>query len=360
MDAITVRHIGKNFESGTRALSDVSFTIAQGEVFGFLGPNGSGKTTMVRLLNGILAPSEGTAEILGCDVATGAADIHRLCGVLTETAAPYERMTARENLLFFGQLHDLPDAETRRRADALLETMSLSAHADKKVKAFSTGMKKRLLLARALLHQPKVLFLDEPTNGLDPEAAADVTALLSELSARDGITIFLCTHQLKYAQDICTRYGFLQQGTLLATGTFDELLARQGGKTRLVVRGSGLPCPPGAERLPDGGVTVTVHSDDEAAMVLTAMLAAGGRIYEARQERWSLEELYFSFRKPEPEAVAGSNPTGATGRRALDTAPAHPADTAHAHPANTAHPTAAGSVANGNVDGMTTAGGEKA
>ncbi len=311
MDAITVRGIGKTFESGTRALSDVSFSIAQGEVFGFLGPNGSGKTTMVRLLNGVLAPTDGTADILGCDVVSRAPEIHRLCGVLTETAAPYERMTARENLLFFGRLHDLPDQEARKRSDELLEAMSLAAHADKRVKAFSTGMRKRLMLARALLHRPKVLFLDEPTNGLDPEAAADVTALLSDLARRDGITIFLCTHQLKYAQDICTRYGFLQRGTLLATGTFDELLARQGGKTRLVVRGSGLPCPPGTERLPDGGVAATIRSDDEAASVMQSLLAGGGRIYEARQERWSLEELYFSFRASEADTAAGTAPAGA-------------------------------------------------
>lgn len=344
MDAITVRGIGKTFESGTRALSDVSFSIAQGEVFGFLGPNGSGKTTMVRLLNGILAPTEGAADILGCDVSQQAGEIHRLCGVLTETAAPYERMTARDNLLFFGQLHELPDAEVRKRADELLEVMSLAAQADKRVKAFSTGMRKRLMLARALLHRPKVLFLDEPTNGLDPEAAADVTALLSDLARRDGITIFLCTHQLKNAQDICTRYGFLQQGTLLATGTFDELLARQGGKTRLVVRGSGLPCPQGAERLPDGGVAATVRNDDEASTVLQALLAGGGRIFEARQERWNLEELYFSFRKPEAETAAVPAPHGALGRRVADAAQMG----------------AAVSKVNGRTDRGTTMGGEKA
>lgn len=358
MDAITVRHIGKSFASGTRALSDVSFSIAQGEVFGFLGPNGSGKTTMVRLLNGVLAPSEGTASILGCDVTAQNTEIHRLCGVLTETAAPYERMTARENLLFFGQLHDLPEAEARKRADHLLETMSLAAHADKKVKAFSTGMKKRLLLARALLHQPKVLFLDEPTNGLDPEAAADVTALLSELAARDGITIFLCTHQLKYAQDICTSYGFLQQGCLLGTGTFEELLARQGGRTRLMVRGSGLPLPAGGERLADGGVAVPVKHDDEAAAVLTAMLAAGGRVYEARQERWSLEELYFSFRSPEAEEGTRREPSGGmaaagtTGMAVMDKA-------AIADGAGMMDGTEATGGIRG-ADGITTAGGEKA
>jgi len=298
MLAITVEKVGKVYQSGTKALSDVSFEIPQGEVFGFLGPNGAGKTTMVRLLNGILNPTAGHASVHGLDVTKQAGEVHHLCGVLTETAAPYESLTGLENLKFFGRLHGMDEKRILSRAAGLLQAMELTEHRDKKVKAYSTGMKKRLLLARALLHEPKVLFLDEPTSGLDPEASANVTAMIGGLVKQEGVTVFLCTHQLKYAEEICTLYGFMQQGELMGFGTFEELLARQGGRTRLVLRGENLPVLAGAEYASGGGMAVPVRDDAEVSEILRNILTGGGQLYEARQERWGLEELYFSYREP--------------------------------------------------------------
>ena len=305
MQAITTERVEKLFQTGTKALSDVSFAIPQGEVFGFLGPNGAGKTTMVRLLNGILTPTGGHASVFGLDVMQQADEIHRICGVLTETAAPYERLTGLENLKFFGRLQGMEEERILSRAKGLLEAMELTEHQDKKVKTYSTGMKKRLLLARALLHEPKVLFLDEPTSGLDPEASAHVTDMIGGLVHQEGVTVFLCTHQLKYAEDICTMYGFMQQGELIGFGTFEELLARQGSRTRLVLRGENLPSVRDSERMPDGGLTVPIRDDAEASEILGLVQSGGGRLFEARQERWSLEDLYFSYRNPKEEKIKG-------------------------------------------------------
>src|SRR5262249_20407472 len=195
----------------------------RGEVFGVLGPNGAGKTTMVRLLNGVLAPSVGTCRVLGFDPATQGSEVRRRTGVLTESPALYERMTARENLRFFGTMYAVPDEKLSLRAATMLDAFGLAERADDKVGGFSKGMKQRLALARALLHEPEMLFLDEPTAALDPEAARRVTELIMEFSHQAGRTVFLCTHYLPEAQRLCDRVAVLNHGRLIALGTLAEL-----------------------------------------------------------------------------------------------------------------------------------------
>ena len=212
MNAINIENLKKSYDGQTNALNNISLSIPKGEIFGFLGPNGSGKTTAVRILNGILSSTSGHAEILGKSVGGNNIEIHRLCGVMTESSSCYENLTAEENLIFFGRMHGMEEKLLRQRADFILKRLELLDVRNKKVKTFSTGMRKRVSLAIALIHNPEILFLDEPTSGLDPENALNVLKLIKELAEENEVTIFLCTHQLKYAEDICTLYGFINNG----------------------------------------------------------------------------------------------------------------------------------------------------
>src|SRR5690349_20815487 len=186
--------------------------IGEGEVFGFLGPNGAGKTTAVRILNGLLAPNSGAVRIYGKNVSDNLTEIHRLFGVMTETANFYEKLTGSENLMFYGRLYGFSKSECNERIKRLMSLFDISDAKDKKVGEYSTGMKKKIALCRAFLHNPKILFLDEPTSGLDPDAARNVNTLISNAAEVEKVTVFLCTHQLKYAEEICTLYGFIDNG----------------------------------------------------------------------------------------------------------------------------------------------------
>src|SRR5260370_39356025 len=221
MDAIQTDGLTRLFGSPT-AVAGVTLAVDRGEVFGVLGPNGAGKTTMVRLLNGVLAPSSGTCRVLGLDPATQGSAVRRRTGVLTESPALYERMSARENLRFSGTMYGVPVAKLPARADAMLDACGLPERADDKVGSFSKGMKQRLALARALLHEPEVLFLDEPTAALDPEAARRVTELIMEFTRQPRRTAFLCTRYLPEPQRLCCRAALLNRGRVIAPSTITD------------------------------------------------------------------------------------------------------------------------------------------
>lgn len=297
MNAIELINLNKSYDGKKYALNETSFSIPPGEIFGFLGPNGSGKTTTVRLLNGILAPTGGRALIFGKDILKSQVEIHQLCGVMTETALMYENLTGLENLSFFGNMHGMPEKDIKERSQALLQSFELIEAGHKKVKTYSTGMKRRLSLARALLHRPKLLFLDEPTSGLDPEAAMNVTKMIRGLSIEHGVTIFLCTHQLKYAEEICTLYGFIHNGSILGFGSFEALLKQRNSHKYLDIRGANIPKLNTAEQVDEGNIRIPINSDADVSPILENILAQGGKIYDARQTYWSLEDLYFSFQK---------------------------------------------------------------
>lgn len=319
---IEARGLRKAFD-GKPAVAGISFAVPAGEIFALLGPNGSGKTTTVRLVNGVLAPDAGEAFVDGIRACDDPVAIHARAGVMTETAGLYENISGRDNLLFFGAMHGMDPADARARADELLGLLELSEAAPRKAKTYSTGMRKRLSLARALLARPAALFLDEPTSGLDPESARAVTGLIRDLAARQGATVFLCTHQLKYAEEICTLYGFLHEGRMLGFGRFDDLAREMGGSERLLLRAEGMPdalrdrgagAGSGAERGGnrgmaraqgrDGAYSFDIKDDAEAAGIVAAVVAAGGRVFEARRERMSLEDLYFAYRgRAEAEAA---------------------------------------------------------
>lgn len=299
MYAIETINLSKSYDSNQMALVGSSYSIKQGEIFGFLGPNGSGKTTSIRLLNGILAPSGGSVFILGKDVTKDRVYIHKNCGVMTETALMYENLSSIENLMFFGRLHGMTEFECKKRSIELLKSLELSDAKDQKVKAYSTGMKRRLSLARALLHRPKILFLDEPTSGLDPEAAMNVTRMIKQLSKENGVTVFLCTHQLKYAEEICTLYGFIDKGKILGMGTFDQLLKQKNNNKYIEIRGKNLPDIKLSEQTEEGRLRIAIQHENDVSHILQDILTRGGKVYEAKLIQWNLEDLYFSFQREE-------------------------------------------------------------
>lgn len=227
MYAIQASNLTKKYEQVV-ALSGLDLTVEPGSVMGYLGPNGSGKTTTVKLLTGLVQPTVGDSTVLGLSSFKESEKIHALTGVLTETAACYHHLSAMENLLFFGALFGLPEAKVRARAEYLLKKLDLWAARGRRAGTFSTGMKQRLSLARALIHSPQVLFLDEPTSGLDPESAAIVNRMIAAMAREEGVTVLLCTHQLRYAADICSDFAILEHGRLQAAGTLPALVEASG------------------------------------------------------------------------------------------------------------------------------------
>ena len=222
MKAIEVQNLTRNY-NGLRAVDGISFSVEPGEIFGFLGPNGAGKTTTIRMLTGQLLPTSGTAKVAGYDIVTERQLLKPRIGVVFDSQNIYERMSARENLIFFARLYRVK----RSRVDVVLSQVGMTERAGDKVQKYSNGMKQRVLIARALLHNPEVLFLDEPTRGLDPHIARDIRSLVANL-AKGGMTVFLTTHYMEEADQLSQRVAFLDRGRIVAMDSPWRLKAEYG------------------------------------------------------------------------------------------------------------------------------------
>jgi ABC-2 type transport system ATP-binding protein len=220
MNAIDVQNLTRHYDE-VQAVDNISFTVAPGEIFGFLGPNGAGKSTTIKMLTGQLRPSAGKAFVMGCDVVTDRQRLKPQIGVVFEHQNMYERESGRGNLRFFARLY----GAEKKRVDEVLAQVGLTELANKKVKKYSNGMKQRLLIARALLHKPKVLFLDEPTRGLDPNVAREIRAIIADLAQR-GVTVFLTTHYMEEADLLSHRVAIIDQGHIVALDTPERLKAQ--------------------------------------------------------------------------------------------------------------------------------------
>jgi ABC-2 type transport system ATP-binding protein len=216
------------------AVQDLNLTINQGELFGFLGPNGAGKTTTIRMIIGLLRPTAGTVIVAGHDVRKEPLTVKRVVGYLAQTPLLYERLTGREFLRFLGGLYGLSDEKIEARTKHLLALMDLSEKADQLIESYSGGMRHKIGLCGALLHEPPVLVLDEPLTGLDPYSARRIKDLLQDL-CQQGSTVFLSTHVLEIAERVCDRVGILDHGQLIAVGTMEALRAQaqSGAETSL-------------------------------------------------------------------------------------------------------------------------------
>ena len=282
-------------------LKSLTFSISKNSIFGFLGPNGSGKTTTVRLINGILTPKSGSIRVFERDLKDEFLSFREKTGVLTETAALYKNLTGKDNIEFFGKLYGLNNNKLKERMEWLDKRLEISSFWTKRVKEMSTGMKKRIALAVALVHSPEILFLDEPTSGLDPETTLIVKDIFKELVKENGVTIFLCTHLLKEAEEICDVFGFLREGRLLDWGDMQSLLSNFKDSTYLKIRGIK------PEKLNCRFIEVEKgvyhiffdfnlsNADEMSFDIIKKWIETGGKIFEAKIEHWTLERLYFSY-----------------------------------------------------------------
>jgi ABC-2 type transport system ATP-binding protein len=221
--AIATRDLTRRFGQFT-AVDAVSFSVAQGQFFGFLGPNGAGKSTTIKMLTGLLAPTSGQIELLGIDFAAHPVELKRQIGVVPEGLALFGRLTAWEYLRFVGRMYGLDRDTTNRRAEELLDFMNLANEPKKLVTDFSHGMQKKLALAAAVIHGPRILFLDEPFEGVDAIAAGTLKTMLQRMTER-GATIFLTSHVLEIVERLCSHVAIIHQGRLVANGSLDELRA---------------------------------------------------------------------------------------------------------------------------------------
>jgi ABC-2 type transport system ATP-binding protein len=301
MGGIQVSGLGKRF--GQRvAVEGLSFEVHPGEVFGLLGPNGAGKTTTVRMLAGLLRPSEGTAHVFGHPVGDGTGrggeQLRQSVGLLTEQPGLYERLSARDNLRFFLKLHERSERVEWPRLERYLRAFGLAGREDEPCGALSKGMRQKLALVRALVHDPPVLFLDEPTSGLDPESARAVRDAIAQL-AQEGRTVLLCSHNLPEVEQLCERVAIVK-GRLLALESLAEL-RRVAQGLELRVEGEAAQLLPALGRLPfapraaaDGARLRVLFSEEaHAPEVIACLVGAGARIHAAVPTHRSLEEVYL-------------------------------------------------------------------
>ena len=214
-----------------KAVDELDLEVYEGETFGLLGPNGAGKTTTVRLLNCIIKPTSGKATVNGYDILKEETKVKRVTGLLAESPGLYEKLSAYEFLEFMGALYDVPSNILPGRIDDLLKLFGLYGRRDYLLEGYSRGMKQKVLIAAALIHDPPILFFDEPTSMLDPRAALMVKELIKKLADSAGKTIFICSHILPVVEELCDRIGIINQGRLIALGTVDEIIAKAETKT---------------------------------------------------------------------------------------------------------------------------------
>jgi len=273
MNAIEVEKLSRTF-NGLKAVDNISFSVEAGEIFGFLGHNGAGKTTTIRMLSGQLLPTSGRAHVAGCDVITEQRRLKPLIGVVSEHQNLYERMSGRENLEFAVRLY----GQDVRRVNETLRQVDLLDRAKDNVRTYSNGMKQRLLIARALLHRPQIIFLDEPTRGLDPVVGREIRRLILDLS-QQGVTIFLTTHYMEEADQLCGRVAFLSDGRMVALDTPKNLKVAHGHNSVNVTL--------------ENGESLTIDLNDHDAGKQLEQLVSAGQVRTLHTAEATLEEVFI-------------------------------------------------------------------
>lgn len=301
MKTIEASELTKSY-GGRPALSGLSLGVEEGDIFGFLGPNGAGKTTTIRILTGLLGPDSGEARVAGMDVVAHPRAVKRAVGVLPESQGYYGWMTGEEYLSYFAELYGVPNAVGRARE--LLDEVGLGERGGSLVGGYSRGMRQRLGIARAMVHHPKVLFLDEPSLGLDPKGQREMNDLIRHLAREEGVTVFLSSHLLSEIEDLCTRFAIVREGRLIAEGDREELEARLGGRRRLRLEVSEperaldfARCVTGLEgvRLEDGVLIVEPRTDEAAATLLRLLVGEKVEVYSMQRYAPSLEEIFLGL-----------------------------------------------------------------
>jgi len=304
-NVVSVHNLIKTFDKKP-VLSGITFDVSRGEIFGFLGPNGSGKTTTIRILLGLLRPDSGSALVFRESLETSDKTRGRV-GVLLENNGLFDKLTAYENLVYYAELYDIPDIQ--ERISELLEFTDLSSRKDTLVGTFSTGMKRKLGIARAILHRPKVLFLDEPTSSLDPEAQKMVRDLILNLSKDESMTVFFCSHNLDEIQKICSRVAILHGGKIKALDSVENLRKNRGvTSVRITLSDvnqidealSVVSTIPGVSDCTGTktGFSLTL-SGSSTSPVISRLCNAEIPIEEVVKDRRSLEDIYIEIMREE-------------------------------------------------------------
>jgi ABC-2 type transport system ATP-binding protein len=305
MSAIEVDHLTKRFGTFC-AVDQVSFSVAPGEVFGLLGPNGAGKSTLIRMLTTLIEPTSGRASVAGADVAADPNTVRRAIGVIPQAMTSDLDLTAWENMLIFAKLYGIPRDRYRKLIPELLEAVDLSQWRDKPLKMFSGGMRRRLEIARGLVHEPKIFFLDEPTTGLDPVSRVGVWDMLVKIRQERDLTILLTTHYMDEADKLCDRIAIVDHGKLVALDSPLRLKASVPGKNFLEASFSGMPAGwpavlrglPGVTEVKADGNIFRLASDNGPATTVALVDAAnraGAAVTSLSVQSTSLDDVFVHF-----------------------------------------------------------------
>jgi len=302
---IEVKNLTKKFGDFT-AVDNISFDVKKSEVFGLLGPNGAGKTTTIRMLSTLSRPTDGTATIGGYDIVKKDSKVRQLIGLVSEKMIMYDRLTAEENLRFFGKLYSLPKSTLNERIDELLKLVQLAKWKDQKVGTFSTGMKQRMNVVRALLNMPKVLFLDEPTLGLDPQSTVEVREFIKKINKENETTIILTTHMMNEADILCDRIGIIDHGKIAALDTPTNLKnSISGANTTILILEIAnltpdlieivrdLKCVETTSQENSTHIKIHAHGDDAFDSIIDAIRAKKGNIVSMQNIKPTLEDVFL-------------------------------------------------------------------
>jgi ABC-2 type transport system ATP-binding protein len=302
---IEVKNLTKTFGKFT-AVDDISFNVKKGEIFGLLGPNGAGKSTTLRMLSTLSRPTKGTATIGGYDTVKHDMEVRKLIGIVSEKMIIYNRLTAKENLRFFGQLFNIPKNTLNKRIDDLLELVQLTKFKDAQVGTFSTGMRQRMNVVRALLNMPHVLFLDEPTLGLDPQSSVEIREFVRKLNQEQGTTVIITTHMMLDADLLCDRIAIVDHGKIIALDTSTNLKKILSGADTMIVKLEisnltpdmtatikALNCADAVTQENSTTLHVIVHGDEAFDSIVDAVRKANGKITSIANLQPSLEDVFL-------------------------------------------------------------------
>jgi len=302
---ISVRNLTKMFNDFV-AVDNISFDVKKGEIFGLLGPNGAGKSTTLRMLSTLARPTKGTATIGGYDIIKDDTEVRKLIGIVSEKMIMYNRLTAKENLVFFGSLFDLQKDVLNRRIDVLLELVQLTKWKNSQVGTFSTGMRQRMNVIRALLNMPEVLFLDEPTLGLDPQSSVEIREFVKKLNRENGTTIIVTTHQMMDADILCDRIGIMDHAKIVALDTSTNLkkiisgadttiLSLEVGNLSPPIIGAinACKCVDDVSQENSTHLKIISHGQEAFDSVIDAVRAAGGKINSMENLQPTLEDVFL-------------------------------------------------------------------
>ena len=302
---IDVKNLTKVFGKFT-AVDDISFQVKKGEIFGLLGPNGAGKSTTLRMLSTLSRPTKGTATIGGFDTVKNDTEVRKLIGIVSEKMIIYNRLTARENLWFFGSLFNIPKDTLNKRIDDLLELVQLTKFKDAQVGTFSTGMRQRMNVVRALLNMPQVLFLDEPTLGLDPQSSVEIREFVRKLNQESGTTVIITTHMMLDADLLCDRIAIVDHGKIIALDTSTNLKKIISGADTMIIKLEianltpdmtasikTLGCVDAATQETSTQLHVIVHGEEAFDSIIDTVRKNNGKITSMANLQPSLEDVFL-------------------------------------------------------------------